>query len=150
MIVTNQIMRDYLEHIKDSSCSQDFHIKELGQIIYSNGLYLLDIENEEYNDIFIKDGDRIGFEADWNHIHIDDYVLKTKNPMDYLYIGLQLIQSWQIILKTTFPNKRFVLILSFDGEYAVVRFYKRRQNEEEWIDFENIEGYVDGVYVIVT
>ncbi|MNC39121.1 hypothetical protein D3C75_877610 [compost metagenome] len=71
-------------------------------------------------------------------------------PVSLLQSALSLINEWERKLKAEYPERNFHLILSYDGEEVVVRFYSLREYELPWIDIDNLEDYkLEGVLVKV-
>jgi hypothetical protein len=93
--------------------------------------------------------DRTAFEADYNHVHLNDFFSENFSPFQVFILATKIIEVWAATLYKQFnPNKRFILILSFDDEEAVLRFYTVRENESPWLDTSSIESYLDGLMVI--
>lgn len=91
--------------------------------------------------------DRTGYEAGFNHVHLNDYI-DEHDPLLVLKFGLEIIRVWRSSLKKQFPEKEFVLVLSFDGEECVLRFYMKRHDSIPWIDIHSLEEYQEGIMVV--
>jgi len=92
--------------------------------------------------------DRTSYEASFNHVHLDEYMDEVrKYPYEGLRIGLKILNAWQLHLKNRFPAKKFVLILSFDGNDCVLRFHTCREGSP-WIDTSSLNDYEEGVLVL--
>ena len=93
--------------------------------------------------------DRTAFEADYNHVHLNDFFPENVNPFQVFILATKIIEAWTAILYKQFSsNKRFILVLSFDGEEVVLRFYTVRENEPPWLEPSSIESYLDGLMII--
>lgn len=93
--------------------------------------------------------DRTAFEADYNHIHLNDIFDEGVHPDAILNIGIKTLEVWAAVLYKQFNGrKNFILILSYDGEEVVLRFYTFRQNEVPWLDTSKLESYLDGLMLI--
>ncbi|MWC31402.1 hypothetical protein [Paenibacillus sp. MMS18-CY102] len=93
--------------------------------------------------------DRTAFEADYNHIHLNDIFDEDVHPDAILNIGIKTLEVWAAVLYKQYNGRRnFVLILSYDGEEVVLRFYTVRQNEVPWLDISKLESYLDGLMLI--
>lgn len=84
--------------------------------------------------------DRTELEASINHYHIDN-----------LETGIELLKNWEKYLKSNYPEKKFVLILSstLAGEDVVIRFYQCRQDESEWMKRDDLEGYREEAILVI-
>lgn len=92
--------------------------------------------------------DRTAFEADYNHVHLNDFFDEDFQPSYLLKIGIKILDVWAAFLYKKYNgNRRLILILSFDGEEVVLRFYTARENELQWIDVTAIESYLEGIIV---
>ncbi|WP_054939968.1 hypothetical protein [Paenibacillus ihuae] len=94
--------------------------------------------------------DRTAFEAQYNHLHLTDYYTDPPiSPIGVFSIGVELVAIWTTQLKQQFSGRRqFVIVLSFDGEETVLRFFTRRFDEPVWADIAGIEKYIDGVMIV--
>lgn len=93
--------------------------------------------------------DRTAFETEYNRIHLNDFFSDNLSPFQVFIIATKIIEVWAATLYKQFnPNKRFILILSFDEEEAVIRFYTIRENESAWLDISSIESYLEGLLII--
>ncbi|MFD2330781.1 hypothetical protein ACFSR7_16130 [Cohnella sp. GCM10020058] len=93
--------------------------------------------------------DRTALEAEYNHIHMNDLLPENLNPFQVLAFSKKLIEVWAAILHRKFsPTKRFILVLSFDEEEVVIRFYTFRESESQWVNISSLESYMDGLMVI--
>jgi hypothetical protein len=94
--------------------------------------------------------DKTSFEAFINHVHINDYIsFMVNNPYEILNISIKVLEAWGYKLKFMYPDINFLLILSFDGEDCTLRFHTYRQDELNWIDIENLDGYSEGILLKV-
>ncbi|XEC97301.1 hypothetical protein AB6A23_12535 [Paenibacillus tarimensis] len=109
------------------------------------------IQNEEnpikkLNMDFILEqfGDRTGFEAAENHVHmIDVSKFFEKHPYEGLRFAMKLVNIWAVKLKLDFPDYKFVIILSFQDDDSIIRFHRMRENEQPWVEIDNLDGYKD-------
>lgn len=93
--------------------------------------------------------DRTCYEANVNHVHLDDYIDEVKNcPYEGLRIGLKILDIWKLKLKSQFPIKKFILILTFDGNDCVLRFHTYRDDTLPWIDASSLNDYKEGVLLL--
>lgn len=93
--------------------------------------------------------DRTAFEADYNHIHLNDIFDKILQSNQIFNLSTKIIEVWAALLSRKFKDRnRFILILSFDGDEVVLRFYTVRDNETPWLDTSTLESYLDGLLII--
>ncbi|EPY14884.1 hypothetical protein [Paenibacillus alvei] len=93
--------------------------------------------------------DRTAFEADYNHIHLNDIFDEILQPNQIFYLSTKIIDVWAAVLSRQFKSRyRFILILSFDSDEVVLRFYTVRDNETPWLDTSALESYLDGLLLI--
>lgn len=88
-------------------------------------------------------GDRTGFEAADNHVHMMDLAKEFElQPLEGFKFALKLLEIWECKLKRDFPQYQFVLILSFDGQDSILRFHRNRKEEEgSWLNNNDLDGY---------
>jgi len=93
--------------------------------------------------------DRTAFEADYNHIHLNDVFDEVDQPEGLLNIGTKILEIWAAVLYRQYKgHRRFMLILSYDGEEVVLRFYTVRENELPWLNISTLESYLDGLMIL--
>ncbi|MCY9738062.1 hypothetical protein M5X17_30700 [Paenibacillus alvei] len=93
--------------------------------------------------------DRTAFEADYNHIHLNEMFDEVFQPSQIFKIAIKILDVWTAVLYRKFNTQRsFCLILSYDGEDIVIRFYSVRENESPWLDISSIESYLDGLMIV--
>lgn len=93
-------------------------------------------------------GDRTGFEAFDNHVHMMDVSKEfEKNPIEGLRFALKLLEVWAANLKIDFPDYPFNLIVTFDGQDSILRFHKIREGET-WLDTDNLDSYGDTAILV--
>lgn len=93
--------------------------------------------------------DRTGFECFVNHVHMSDYlrVRLTTGRREVLAEAFAYASALMNVLQYSFESLRFTIILSYDGNDAVVRFHKTRPGEA-WVD-DDLESYQEeGVGVL--
>lgn len=94
--------------------------------------------------------DKTGFEADFNHVHLSDLLKNSEiNPLILLRLSLGIIKIWESALFKQFHGtKKFMLVLSFDGEEAVLRFHTVRETEPTWVNVKHLDSSIDGVMLL--
>lgn len=93
--------------------------------------------------------DRTAFEAFYNHIHLNDLFEDVMQPNQVFKMAIKILEVWASVLYRQFTTqKRFVLILSYDGEEVTLRFYSIREIESSWLNISSLESYSDGLMVI--
>lgn len=93
--------------------------------------------------------DKTALEADYNRIHLNDIFDEGVRPDVILNVGIKILEVWVAVLYMQFNGrKNFILILSYDGEEVVLRFYTVRQDEVPWLDTSKLESYSDGLMLI--
>lgn len=93
--------------------------------------------------------DRTAFEAFYNHIHLNDLLEDVMQPNQVFKMATKILEVWASVLYRQFnTQKRFVLILSYDGEEVTLRFYSIRETESSWLNFSALESYSDGLMII--
>jgi hypothetical protein len=124
------------------------------QVIEVNGCILIDegsisrdtLDIKRIIDIYF---DRTGFEAYHNHIHIGNYLDKElKNSGEELLLAFKAINILGKLLVNRFPQYKFHIVLSFDGNQAILRFYRLREDENCWINITNLDGYQDEAVLV--
>lgn len=90
------------------------------------------------------------FECSVNHIHIDDYIRRTSSNDELLWQGFLYAKQLMQDLITAFPDKRFIVILSFDGfPDCTVRFHQTREGNN-WL-MDDLESYkLEAIMVLET
>lgn len=112
-----------------------------------DGCVLVDFNNERVEHI-ANTNDLTALEASENHIHIDSINTEFQNrPKDGLRFGYKLFEIWEAKLRSEFPQKKFSLILAYDGKYTTLRFHSKHENEADWIDLEDIEAFKEAIIV---
>jgi hypothetical protein len=109
-----------------------------------------DIKELNMNLITKAYGDKTGFEASNNHIHISQYVDDGyRSPIKELKLAMYILDAWKIKLKTDFPEYKFHLILSYDGKESTLRFHKYREDEGFWLIIDDLDGYEEEAILIL-
>lgn len=157
---TNSKMKQYLAPLLnlESTESVSIDLKRVESIIFPkffewDGCVLLSQQQDSELPTHFSPSkfvpDRAAFEADYNHIHLNDSFDEGVHPDAILNIGIKIIEVWAAALYRQFNGrKNFMLILSYDGEEVVLRFYTVRQNEVPWLDISKLESYLDGMMLI--
>ncbi len=154
MIRTNGLMNNYIN--KATEFEEDMKNLLVSIKLPTNLIEVDDCVLLIVNDIIPKSldlnfinkvfGDKTGYEAYNNHLHISSVVeCEILNPYHELLIGIDVIELWEQILIESFPSEKFILILSFDGVGAVARFHKYRVEEANWVDPDDIEMFKEGI-----
>lgn len=153
----NNAMLSHLEKLKELRMEHTIRLKypEISWIIFPefvvwDGCVLLRQEEQLHLPENFKPNqfcpDRTSYEADFNHIHLDDYSDEIRSyPYEGLRIGLKIINIWQLQLKSQFPSQKFILILAFDGEYCTLRFHTFREDTPPWIDVTSLNDFQEGI-----
>lgn len=93
--------------------------------------------------------DRTAFEAFYNHIHLNDFLEDIIRPNQVFKMATKILEVWASVLYRQFnTQKRFVLILSYDGEEVTLRFYSIRETESSWLNISLLESYSDGLMLM--
>ena len=162
MIKSNKKMQKLLTEIPKTINTKRklVHLPTLMNLVWPDfieveGCVLLNLNREKVMKLNMKHilssfGDRTGFEAFENHVHMIDYVKRLKdNPIEGLSLALNILEIWECKLLRDFPDYKFQLILWYDGkEDTILRFYKFRQEEGSWIDFTKIESDQEGAVLV--
>ncbi|WP_017687506.1 hypothetical protein [Paenibacillus sp. PAMC 26794] len=158
-MIINSKMQMYLDELKnieiqDRNCSIDFGSIE--SIIFptfiewDDCILLRQKGNTELPPHFSPNqfiSDRTAFEANFNHIHLND--MFDDEPIQIFRTAIKILDVWAAVLYRQFSAQRnFILILSYDGEEIVLRFYSTREYESPWLDISSIESYLDGLMII--
>jgi len=133
----NQNMREYLSHLQEheSALSPELSSVLAAGFVEKSGCVLL--ASAECGSAVPRDPteDDTGYECFINHLHVND-----------LSEALQFARRLKCALAERFTDV-FVIIVSFDGREATVRFHRLRAGQT-WLD-ENLEGYLDeGIAVL--
>ncbi|CAM4503297.1 hypothetical protein [Paenibacillus typhae] len=150
-MLLNKLMKSYIKGINKSD-----HIQQVAPTWCSFTLWedcvLLEnsLKNVTLPESFsaMRYDDRTSIEADFNHLHMNTLFTQEVTPVSLLQSALSLLNEWERKLKAEYPERSFHLILSYDGDDVVVRFYGLRESELPWIDIDNLENYkLEGVLV---
>ncbi len=152
MVKCNTKMKETLEQIGNIEKKPKHKLQSLLDVIWPDFIevescILINWEsrkNVDLNTDFILEmfGDRTGFEASENHIHMIDCANEfVKNPLEGLKFALNLLEVWECKLKRDFPHYKFHLILTYDGTDSILRFHKYREEEGSWIKNNDLDGY---------
>ena len=85
--------------------------------------------------------DKTQFEATENHIHLYDKV-KKRELEELTLIGQIIGKSLLCVLKSTFPQKKFIVYVSITiGDSMIIRFHQKWQNESLFYDdFQDVQS----------
>lgn len=156
---TNAKMKQYIDTVKtDSMINPTIDFTSLESIIFPsffewNDCVLLSQRKDSELPTYFSPNqfvpDRTAFEADYNHIHLNDIFDEGAHPDLILNIGIKIFEVWAAVLYKQFNGRRkFMLILSYDGEEVILRFYTVREDEVPWLDTSKLESYLDGLMLI--
>lgn len=158
-MIINSKMQKYLEELKKieiqyCNCSIDF--ESIESIIFptfmewDDCILLRQKGNSELPPHFSPNQfivDRTAFEANYNHIHLNE--MFDGEPIQIFRAAIKILDVWAAVLYRQFSaHRNFTLILSYDGEEIVLRFYSTRENESPWLDISSIDSYLDGLMII--
>lgn len=79
--------------------------------------------------------DETGYESFVNHIHVEDHVPPEDGPASasvLLTNGISLASTLHTLLRQSFPEEGFEVILSLEDNHCTVRFHKKRTGEQ-WL-----------------
>jgi hypothetical protein len=158
MIIQNKAMKQILATINNKEEAQ-FNLSDLSNIMYPDFIEVNEcilmrqnnrnIKKLDMDHIYRVFGDKTGFEATDSHVHMMDLTKEfEKNPMVGLQFALKLLDTWECKLKREFPEYKFVMILSFDGEDSILRFHRDRKEEESWLDISSLDSYENTAILI--
>lgn len=84
--------------------------------------------------------DRTELEASINHFYVDD-----------LITGIHIVDNWEKNLRNNYIDKEFIILLSCEpnGEDVVIRFFQYREDEPEWLDLKDLEGYKEEAILVI-
>lgn len=85
--------------------------------------------------------DKTGIECFINHVHIDDYV-----DDDLFQYGCLFFQKLVDLLKGSYPDRAYLVILALDELSCSVRFHQKRDGES-WLS-DDLEKYQDEALLI--
>lgn len=158
---SNFKMQKYLDELEGTklqaiNCNIDFTIIEsiiFPTFIEWDGCVLLkQIRNVELPIHFTANQfitDRTAFEADYNHVHLNEMFDNVLQSNQIFKIATKILDVWAAVLHRQFSTqKKFCLILSYDGEDVVLRFYSVKNGETPWLDIFSIESYVEGLMIV--
>ncbi|MEC0126504.1 hypothetical protein [Paenibacillus pabuli] len=138
---TNKAMKNLLDELSQSNEFINSDLLNPNFIEWDNCI-LIDTSSLSNTDSIEKTiyQDRTDLEVSINHYQVDD--LRT---------GFKLVSNWEENLKSNYPEREFILILSstIEGEDVVIRFYQFRDNEPEWIKLNDLEGYKEEAILVI-
>ena len=133
---TNQKMRGYLSHLQthQSALSPELSSVLVSGLVQEKGCVVL-AEARASAVAWDASQDATGYECFINHIHV-------KSLVEALEFARRLKSAL-----AEYSTDAFVVIVSFDGREATVRFHKHRLGQA-WLN-DNLEGYVEeGIAVL--
>ena len=134
----NQKMRGYLSHLQthESALSPELLSILIAGFVEEKGRALL--RSKTHDSAVTRDAseDDTGYECFINHRHVES-----------LAEGLEFARRLKSALAECFTDAFVVIVLSFDGREATVRFHKQRVGQT-WLN-NNLEGFVkEGIAVL--
>ncbi|MBY8911647.1 hypothetical protein KY305_02585 [Bacillus sp. YC2] len=159
-----EYMNDKMKKIKDTvindlSYAKKTELSSLEKVISPNivkidDCFILDLENElsntqsiNWDRILKMYGDKTGYEASCNELRVNDCLDNENLSEDEVLIyAFHVMDGWEHQLNESFPEHKFILILTVDEGYATLRFYKFREEESSWLN-EDIEKNGEAVLV---
>lgn len=160
-MIVNSRMEQYLSHLLDEQTNQmniSIDQAEIQNLVtpyffeWDQCVLLKQSSVEELPVSFVPNSyllDRTAFEAYYNHIHLNDCINSTSGSYHLLQTAIEIIEIWKITLFNQFKNrKRFIIILSYDGEDCVLRFHTLREEERSWLNVDSLESYAEGIMMI--
>ncbi len=152
---TNHRMDTIIQEVLNYDCtSSSMNIENICLLLYPefkevNGCILLNLsEGSIPNKINIEKviqtyGDFTAYECSCNEIRLNDYIDYTEgNERSILKFALQLQKSWIVKIKRDYPSYKFCFVLSYDGEFATLRFHRIRENERLFLT-DDLESYTE-------
>ncbi|MEK4052154.1 hypothetical protein MHB84_00765 [Paenibacillus sp. FSL F4-0087] len=138
---TNKAMKNLLDELSQSNKFINSDLLNPNFIEWDNCIFIdtSSLSNtDSIGEIIYQD--RTDLEVSINHYHVDD-----------LWTGFKLVSNWEENLKSNYPKREFILILSstIEGEDVVIRFYQSRDNEPEWINLNDLEGYKEEAILVI-
>jgi hypothetical protein len=129
-------MRRYLSHLQThvSVLSPELSNVLVAGFVEKKGCVLLASEAPDSAFPRATTQDETGYECFINHLHVEN-----------LAEALEFARRLNRALAERFTAS-FVVIVSFDGREATVRFHKLRAGQT-WLS-ENLEGYLEGIAVL--
>jgi hypothetical protein len=79
-----------------------------------------------------------------NHVHVEWYTDVDMKSREYLAHAISYSYGLAAMLSGRFPGVSFIIIVSTNpgtSEYAVVRFFKKRQDDERALDMLDTSAY---------
>jgi hypothetical protein len=128
---TNKNMREYLSHLQrhEPALSPELSRVLAEGFVEENGCVLLASEARDSTSTRTANQDETGYECFINHLHVKS-----------LAEALEFSRRLNVALAKVFTGG-FIVIVSFDGSEATVRFHKHRAGQT-WLD-NNLEGYLE-------
>ncbi|WP_342561916.1 hypothetical protein NST84_20020 [Paenibacillus sp. FSL R7-0345] len=138
-MLLNQLMKSYIKGVNTSDPVQQVAPHWFSFTLWEDCVLLENsLQNEKLPVSFsaTRYDDRTSLEADINHLHMNTLFTQEVTPVS--------------LLQSEYPERSFHLILSYDGEEVVIRFYNLREHELPWIDIDDLENFkLEGVLVKV-
>ncbi|MBS4537551.1 hypothetical protein GOQ27_03700 [Clostridium sp. D2Q-11] len=154
-IKTNMVMDDIIDDIDFFNISTvNVDVSQLLNVFNPKikdvyGCLIIDNNDEiQLNDINFHRiismyGDKTGYEASCNEIRLNDYIKgDIYEVKDVISLGFMILNIWSLILKESYPNYNFCLIISSNKKIVTLRFHIVREEENIWLS-DNLQDYKD-------
>lgn len=155
MLKINNNMHEYIKKLSLKTNKKYFDIlyKLCPEFIEVDECILIKKEDFEIkldiNKILSVYFDRTDFEASYNEFRLEDYYEGLcNNSYESVEMSIEFLKVISNRLKDKFPYYNFHIVLSYDGNYSTMRFYKLRESEETWIDLDNLDEYADEAIIV--
>ncbi len=114
-----------------------------------NGAVLLKSQKKLVKGIELGNfSDLTGYECFVNHVHIEDYLGDVVDSDELLKQGLAFAHKTVEGLRSSFPGKRFKVIVAVNESGCNVRFHQIRDGEN-WLS-DDLEKYQEAILVVET
>lgn len=160
---SNHMMDKFINEILYHDCNDSLiSIENICLLLWPefkevNGCILLNLlENGVPNKINIDKvieiyGDFTAYECSYNEIRLNDYIdYPIGKGISVLKFALKLQKIWTTKIKLQYPKYKFCFIVSYDGEFVILRFHKVRKEERLFLT-DDLESYLqEGILEVIT
>ncbi|WP_342479905.1 hypothetical protein NST07_18015 [Paenibacillus sp. FSL L8-0340] len=152
----SDLKRDLFRNLISTTNKNLFQLEKIiyPKIVEVRECFILDIEGElkieniNWERVMKFHKDKTGYEASCNELRVNDYIKDIDKTRDNILIcALQIMEGWENQLRKCFPGNKFLIVLSYDDQYATLRFYKERPEEKNWLSHD-LEGYKDQAIMV--
>jgi hypothetical protein len=92
--------------------------------------------------------DETGYESFVNHIHVEDYIPhENQSASSLMANSVSLASTLRKMLRQSFPDQAFEVIVSFQDNHYTVRFHKCRKGQQ-WLR-DNLDDYHEEALMVV-